>query len=481
MTIRSARTVLGLGSLFGLALVAWGCGGGADGATSDVDAGPEDAVQVEPDANGGADADAASDPDSAEQADAAADATAPDCGWISVLDGPHLSAPPFVPWRVAVASAEVAYLSGDPRVAAPGEAVYALRTADGELEVAGDASAAAAVLDARGGARLEVALAAAGVPDGANLVRYTTDAGAVELVGAAPAERVLEPVAFGRPQRLVAGGRAAWRSCLVDGAGACTTRRLRAWAGNGGAAEVVTLWEEAPGSAGLVSAPHVTADGVTWAEPTADGAILRRWAGGSPMALHTLDAPVAQVVRVGDRVLWIGLGDAWAAPDDGAPAALGLGRCDAVDSDGAIAAVVCHDAAARAAGTASGDDRLWIYRDGESHAIATDGAVIVAAQVDGGRVGWVTYLSPDAGCSTLGAGTVHVADAAGTGREGVVQAEIGIGCYCCNSLWPTVEFSLHDGLAAWNYATPTWDEALAPELRGAGLGWMRVTGGCGAP
>ena len=190
--------------------------------------------------------------------------------------------------------------------------------------------------------------------------------------------------------------------------------------------------------------------------------------------------PVSEVARLAGGTLWLAASGAWFSPDGATVSSVGLNGCGAVDSDGAVAVLLCSESAeaqpTRWWPFPAATGALWLYDGERTWAVPRVGALTVAPQVDHGLVAWLAYPETVDGCTGTGTGQVWVAPVARPGGY-VTVGTVGLGCYCCDSLWPEVALSLHQGLMAWNYA-PVDGAPTVREGRAGGLGWAKAALRC---
>ncbi|TNF32267.1 MAG: hypothetical protein EP329_10775 [Deltaproteobacteria bacterium] len=336
-----------------------------------------------------------------------------------------------------------------------------------------DLPAGAALIDGRDGALL-VDYPIAG--DRRRRLRYVDDTTNAELTE--QDERVWTPSRHDPPHHLVTQGRAAFRSCVYDGQGACLKWRLRAWIFGGD--QVQTLFAS-PDPSTVATAPFVTEDAILWAEPVQanDGPWrIRELRDGAMTTLHEVDGPVQEVVAHTRGVLWTTPEAVWYAKADEAPRQIHAGPCIEVDSDGTRAVMLCPEgdlpgpvAWYPQALVQPGD--LWVFAGGQQMSrIATEGAVGYP-RVDRGIVAWLAFPAVVNDCFDRGRAKVMVASTTMSPITPVEVAEIDTTCFCCAAIWPPHALSLGRGLLAWTYA-PSDAENADPPWDTTRLGWAQV-------
>ncbi len=362
---------------------------------------------------------------------------------------------PYTPWHLAVGVDGRIAFSGDTWGYGGAPGLWWLDAKTGEAEAVPGTGEDDVLVDASDDAIL---LLRGGGDGGVQQLVYRDGAREVALTQPAEdGERVWGDLfSFGADGHVVAAGRAAWRSCDYDAQLRCTRSRLRGWSG----AAPQTLWE-APASPAVVTPPlpEVDDSGALWAEPPPDdqhGWRIRAWAGEAVVTLQDVDAQsVYRVVRLGTNLVWWTEAGIWRSRGDGPVSHVATMVCGAVDSDGTHAVMLCDDADAGGDGLVDGDWSPFPHGRGEL---------------------WITYPDDDAGCYPESTGTIVVAPVAAPAAA-LEIASIGVGCYCCNSIWPEVELSLYGGTLAWNYAVA--GDSPTTDPRGGGLGWAQPLLMCG--
>ena len=389
---------------------------------------------------------------------------------------------PYTPWRLKVGVDGRILFSGDTWMYSGAPGVWWLDAKTGEAAPVSGSEEHDVLVDANDDA---VLVLRGGGDGGVQRLVYRDDTREIALTHPSEdGERVWgDPFSFGPDGHAVAAGRAAWRSCDYDAQRHCTRSRLRGW--SGGAPQ--TLWE-APASPAIVTPPlpEVNASGVLWAEPPPDdqrgqhGWRIRAWTGEAVVTLQEVDAQsIYRVVRLGANLVWWTEAGIWRSRGDGPVSHVATMVCGAVDSDGTQAVMLCDDGDAGGDGIIDGDwspfphgrGELWVYDGADDlRHVPTGGAVRVAPRVWGGVMAWITYPDVDAGCYPESAGAVMIAPVEAPAAA-LEIASIGVGCYCCDSIWPEVRLSLHSGTLAWNYALI--GDPPASDPRGGNLGWAQ--------